>query len=126
MGNGQQLASNPEAVKTCDESRHRVTRARNNGVLWAIQRRDCDVCTVQLLDRSRHSPWVRENGGHRAFARQSLHEARTFDKKPNPLLQRIHACAIGCRELADAVSEDYVGNDAPGPPQRDETGLYRK
>ncbi len=103
MGHGQQLASNAEAVKTPHESRHRVTRPRNDRVLRAVQGRDCDVCTVQLLDRSRHSLLVRENGGHRAVPRQSLHEARTFHEQPNRLLQRVHACAIGCRKLADAV-----------------------
>ena len=48
------------------------------------------------------------------------------DDQPKDLLSRVHACAIGGGKLANAVSQDDVGNDAPGPPQRDEAGLYRE
>ena len=60
------------------------------------------------------------------FRGSALHETRAFDDQPERLLQRVHAGAIGGRELADAVPEDDVGNDAPGAPQRDEAGLHRE
>ena len=126
MGNSQQLASNAETLKTRDESRHGVTRARDNRVLRPIQRGDRNIRTAALLDRRRHGRFVRENGGHGAVPRQGLHETRTFDEQPKRLLQRVHACAIGRRKLADAVSQHDVGNDAPGSPQRDEAGLHRE
>ena len=55
VGNSQQLASNAEAFEPRYESRHCVTRARDDRVLWAVQRGDRNVRAVQLLDRRRYS-----------------------------------------------------------------------
>jgi hypothetical protein len=126
VGDAQQSAPNAESFKSRNESSDCVPRARDHRVGWPVQCSDRNVCPVALLDLGRDGRFVGEDSGHDAAPWQALHEARSLRDQLERLLQRVHARAIGGRELADAVPEDGVRNDAPGAPQRHEARLHRE
>src|SRR5207248_8606149 len=126
VGDSQQSASDAETFKMRNESRNRLPRARDNRVFRRIQRGDSDALAVKLLHRRCDGFFIRENGGHGAITWQTLHKARTLHEEVQDLLQRVDARAVGSRKLADAVSQNHIWNDSPGPPQRNEAGLDRE
>ena len=126
MGNGQQLASRCRLIfKMRNETRHSVARARDDRVLRAHSAQRSRHPRAALLDRRRHSALRPTKTAAMAPCRGKacMRRARSTIS-PSPCIQRVHACAIGGRKLADAVSQYDVGNNAPGPPQINEAGLH--